>query len=133
MAMVLIKRAYSNSSPRDGTRILVDRIWPRGITKARARIAEWRKDLAPTTALRKWFGHDRTRWNEFCRRYRRELKQSMVELEKLARLSCKRTITLVYGAADQEHNQAVVLKDLIDELAVKLSGKQEIGHESRHK
>lgn len=119
--MILIKRAYSKTSPRDGTRILVDRVWPRGITKERVRIVAWRKDLAPATSLRKWFGHDRARWNEFCRRYRRELKRSKGELEKLARLSRKQTITLVYSAADQEHNQAVVLKDLIDELVLKLS------------
>ena len=124
MAMVLIKRAYSKSSPRDGTRILVDRVWPRGITKERAHIVEWRKELAPTTSLRKWFGHDAARWNQFCRRYRRELKRSKGELEKLAHLSRKQTITLVYSAADQEHNQAVVLKDLIDELILKLSAKR---------
>lgn len=114
--MILIKRVYSQSSPRDGTRILVDRVWPRGITKERARIVEWRKDLAPTTSLRKWFGHDAARWTEFRRRYRRELKRSMAGLEKLAHLSRKQTITLVYGAADQKHNQAVVLKELIDEI-----------------
>ena len=114
--MVLIKRAYSKSSPRDGVRILVDRIWPRGISKHRARIVEWRKDLAPSMALRKWFGHDTARWIEFRRRYRTELKRSKGELEKLARLSSKQTITLVYGAADEEHNQALVLKELIDEL-----------------
>jgi uncharacterized protein YeaO (DUF488 family) len=122
-AMVFTKRAYSTSSPRDGTRILVDRVWPRGITKARARIVEWRKDLAPSTELRQWFGHDPARWSEFRRRYRRELKRSMREIEELARLSRKQTITLVYGAADEEHNQAVVLKGLIDELAVKSSAK----------
>ncbi len=114
--MIRIKRAYSESSLRDGTRILVDRVWPRGITKERARIAEWRKDLAPATSLRKWFGHDPAKWNEFRRRYRRELKPSMDELEKLAHLSRKQTITLVYGAADEKHNQAVVLKQVIDEL-----------------
>ena len=126
MAMVRVKRAYSKSSRRDGTRILVDRVWPRGITKERARIVQWRKDLAPTTSLRKWFGHEPARWNEFCRRYRRELKRSMGELEKLAHRSRKQTITLVYSAADQEHNQAVVLKDLIDKLVLKLSAKEEI-------
>ena len=120
MAMVLIKRAYSKYSPRDGTRILVDRVWPRGITKERARIVEWRKDLAPATSLRKWFGHDAARWTEFRRKYRTELKRSISELKKLARLSRKQTITLVYSAADQEHNQAVVLKDLIDELVPKV-------------
>ena len=115
MAMVRIKRAYSEASPSDGIRILVDRIWPRGITKKRARIVEWRKDLAPSTSLRKWFGHDHARWNLFRRRYRKELKRSMEELQKLAYLSGKRTITLVYSAADEKHNQAVILKELIDE------------------
>ena len=131
--MIRIKRAYRESSPRDGLRILVDRVWPRGITKQRARIVEWRKDLAPTMSLRKWFGHDPARWNMFRRRYRTELKRSMGELEKLAHLSRKQTITLVYGAADQEHNQAVVLRELMSDLAFKLSAKEEIGHESRRK
>ena len=115
MVMVRIKRAYSEASPSDGIRILVDRIWPRGITKKRARIVEWRKDLAPSTSLRKWFGHDPARWNQFRRRYRKELKRSMEELQKLAYLSGKQTITLVYSADDEKHNQAVILKELIDE------------------
>jgi uncharacterized protein YeaO (DUF488 family) len=115
MAMVRIKRAYSEASPGDGIRILVDRVWPRGITKKRARIVEWRKDLAPSTSLRKWFGHDPARWKIFRRRYRTELKRSMEELRKLAYLSGKQTLTLVYSAADEKHNQAVVLKELIDE------------------
>ena len=117
--MIRIKRVYREPSSRDGVRILVDRVWPRGISKERARVVEWRKDLAPTTSLRKWFGHEPARWIEFRRRYRTELTQSgMVdELRKLARRSSKRTMTLVYGAADEAHNQAVVLKELIDELA----------------
>ncbi|MBX3329737.1 MAG: DUF488 family protein [Nitrospira sp.] len=117
--MIRIKRAYSEPSLRDGVRILVDRVWPRGISKERARIVEWRKDLAPSTSLRKWFGHEPGRWTEFRRRYRAELArpEMMDELKKLARLSCKRTITLVYGAADEEHNQAVALKEFLDELA----------------
>ena len=117
--MIRIKRVYSEPSPRDGVRILVDRVWPRGISKERARIAEWRKDLAPSTSLRKWFGHEPARWIEFRRRYQTELSRSgmMEELKKLARPSRNRRITLVYSAADEEHNQAVVLKELIDELA----------------
>ncbi|MGH7207512.1 MAG: DUF488 domain-containing protein [Nitrospiraceae bacterium] len=117
--MTRIKRVYSQPSPRDGVRILVDRVWPRGISKERARIVEWRKDLAPSTLLRKWFGHEPAKWAEFRRRYRTELARAgmMDELKKLARLSRERTITLVYSAADEEHNQAVVLKELIDELA----------------
>src|SRR5437867_12595157 len=117
--MTLIKRVYSAPRPRDGVRILVDRVWPRRITKERARIVDWRKDLAPSTSLRKWFGHEPARWTEFRRRYRTELAESgmMDELKKVARLSRKRMITLVYSAADEKHNQAVVLKELIDELA----------------
>jgi uncharacterized protein YeaO (DUF488 family) len=117
--MIRIKRMYSEPSPRDGVRILVDRVWPRGVSKERARIAEWRKDLAPSTSLRKWFGHEPARWIEFRRRYHTELARSgmMEEVKKLARLSRKRRITLVYSATDEEHNQAVVLKELIDELA----------------
>jgi uncharacterized protein YeaO (DUF488 family) len=117
--MIRIKRVYREPSLEDGVRILVDRVWPRGISKERARVVEWRKDLAPTTSLRKWFGHEPARWIEFRRRYRTELTRSgmMEELRTLARLSLKRTMTLVYSAADEEHNQAVVLKELIDELA----------------
>lgn len=117
--MIRIRRVYREPSSRDGVRILVDRVWPRGISKERAHVVEWRKDLAPTTSLRKWFGHDPARWIEFRKRYRTELTRSgmMEELRTLARLSPKRTMTLVYSAADEEHNQAVVLKELIDELA----------------
>jgi uncharacterized protein YeaO (DUF488 family) len=117
--MIRTKRVYSEPRLRDGVRILVDRVWPRGISKERARIVEWRKDLAPTTSLRKWFGHEPAKWIEFRRRYRTELTRSgmMDELKKLARLSSKRTITLVYSAADEEHNQAVALKEWLDELS----------------
>ena len=117
--MIRIKRVYSGSSARDGARILVDRVWPRGFSKERARIDEWRKELAPSTVLRKWFGHDPAKWTEFRKRFRTELTQSgmMDELMKLARLSRKRTITLVYSAADEEHNQAVALKEWLDELS----------------
>jgi len=119
--MIRIRRVYSEPSSRDGVRILVDRVWPRGISKERAHIVEWRKDLAPTTSLRKWFGHEPVRWIEFRRRYRTELARSEMrdELKKLARLSRKRTITLVYSAADADHNQAVVLMELLEELLSK--------------
>jgi uncharacterized protein YeaO (DUF488 family) len=94
-------------------------VWPRGFSKDRAKIDEWRKELAPSTVLRKWFGHDHATWTEFRRRFRTELTQSgmMDDPMKLARLSRKRTITLVYRAADEEHNQAVVLKEWLDELS----------------
>lgn len=115
---ILIKRVYAEPSPGDGVRILVDRVWPRGMTKQRARIDAWRKELGPSTELRQWFGHDPAKWKEFRSRYRRELSQpGLVEaLEELARLARERTVTLVYSASDEEHNQAVVLKEWLDEL-----------------
>ena len=116
--MIRIKRVYSEPSERDGLRILVDRVWPRGFSKQRARIDAWRKDLAPSTPLRKWFGHNPAKWIGFRKRYRIELKNSdqAEALKELARLSRHRTMTLVYGAADEEHNQAVLLKELLDKL-----------------
>jgi uncharacterized protein YeaO (DUF488 family) len=116
--MIRIKRVYRKPSPRDGVRILVDRLWPRGVAKKRARVDEWRKELAPSTALRKWFGHDHAKWIGFRRRYRTELTASeqMSALKALAKLSRHRTITLLYSAADEEHNQAVFLKELLDTL-----------------
>ena len=116
--MVQIKRVYREPSTRDGLRILVDRVWPRGISKERAHIADWRKELAPSTALRKWFGHDPTKWQEFRKRYHAELNRALQRqaLKDLAGLCQRRKVTLVYSAADQEHNQAVVLKELLEDL-----------------
>jgi uncharacterized protein YeaO (DUF488 family) len=116
--MIHTKRVYNAPSRRDGIRILVDRVWPRGVSKKRARIDAWRKELAPSTPLRKWFGHDPAKWARFRHRYRRELMESnhVSTLKELARLSRHTTITLVYGAADREHNQAVILKELLDKL-----------------
>jgi uncharacterized protein YeaO (DUF488 family) len=119
--MVRIKRVYSAPSLRDGIRILIDRVWPRGVTKKRARIDTWRKEFAPSTPLRKWFGHDPARWSEFRKRYRIELNQSsqLDALNTLAQRSSRKTITLVYSAADEKHNQAVVLMELLEELVSK--------------
>jgi uncharacterized protein YeaO (DUF488 family) len=116
--MIKIKRVYETPSAGDGMRILVDRVWPRGISKERAHLADWRKDLAPSTPLRKWFGHDPAKWKEFRDRYRTELKGSgqLDALKELARLSRRKTVTLVYGAADDKHNQAVALKEFLDEI-----------------
>jgi uncharacterized protein YeaO (DUF488 family) len=117
--MIQVKRAYEKPSAHDGTRILVDRLWPRGVKKEVAHIQEWRKDLAPSDALRRWFKHDTDKWSEFRRRYRKELAKGgqMEELRRLAGIATRKRITLVYGAADEQHNQAVVLKELLDELA----------------
>lgn len=116
--MIKLKRAYQEPSPRDGMRILVDRLWPRGIKKEAAHIQEWRKDLAPSDALRRWFKHDPAKWSEFRKRYRKELGggNTKEELRRLAALAKRKRITLVYGAADEQHNHAVVLKERLDEL-----------------
>lgn len=116
--MVRIKRIYSEPSKRDGLRILVDRIWPRGVSKNMAHIDEWRKELAPSTALRKWFGHDPVKWVDFLTRYRKELTESggIDALKQLAQRSRGKTVTLVYASADEQHNQAVALKEFTRQL-----------------
>lgn len=115
--MIKIKRAYDPNDKDDGTRILVDRLWPRGVSKERAKIDRWAKDLSPSTELRKWFAHDPEKWPEFQERYRRELREHEDTLRDIAASSRKRTVTLIYGARDNEHNEAVVLRDVIQELA----------------
>ena len=116
---VQLKRAYDPPSPRDGTRILVDRLWPRGISKAKARVDLWLKDVAPSTALRQWFGHDPARWSEFRRRYRAELRRQPDALAQLRALARRGRVTLVFGARDERRNQAVVLKDLLADRGAK--------------
>jgi uncharacterized protein YeaO (DUF488 family) len=116
--MIQIKRVYSESGKQDGFRILVDRVWPRGFSRERVNVDEWRKELAPSTALRKWFGHDPAKWAGFRERYRKELVESggIDALKELAQRSHHKTITLVYGSADEQHNQAVALKEFADRL-----------------
>lgn len=106
-----IKRVYEKSSKADGKRILVDRLWPRGLTKEKADIDLWLKDIAPTTALRKWFGHDPDKWKEFQKRYHLELKKNKEQVSLLNEEIKKGEVTLVYGARDEEHNEARVLKE----------------------
>ena len=110
---VKLKRAYERVSASDGTRILIDRLWPRGVKKVDAAIDQWAKDLSPSTALRKWFGHDPARWQEFRSRYAQEVHQNPEQLEKLRTLARKGPITLVFSAHDEVHNDAVVLRDLL--------------------
>ena len=109
-ATVRQKRAYEPPASSDGTRILVDRLWPRGVRKADAALDGWVKEIAPSTELRKWFGHDPERWPEFRRRYARELDSHADEIERLRALARKAPVTLVFGARDEEHNDAVVLR-----------------------
>jgi uncharacterized protein YeaO (DUF488 family) len=104
-----LKRAYEPSSSSDGRRILVDRLWPRGLSREKAAIDEWVKEAAPSTGLRQWFGHDPARWPEFRRRYRRELTGHADIVRGIASLASRRRVTLVFGARDESHNDAVVL------------------------
>lgn len=110
---IKLKRAYERPDAGDGTRILIDRLWPRGIRKSDAAIDQWAKDIAPSTALRKWFGHDPARWQEFRRRYAAEVRQHPEMLEQLRALARRGPVTLVFAAHDETYNDAVVLRDLL--------------------
>ena len=110
---VKIKRVYEPPDERDGKRILVDRLWPRGLSKQSAKIDLWLKDVAPSTELRTWFGHDPEKWADFQRRYRAELHEDHEALAILKSEVAQGPVTLLYGAKDEEHNQAVVLQNIL--------------------
>lgn len=118
---ITVKRAYEAPEERDGRRILVDRVWPRGVRKDELRLDAWYRDLAPSTELRKWFAHDPERWSEFQKRYAAELKraQSRERIRELAALGKRGKVTLIYSARDEEHNQAIVLRDYLKRLIAK--------------
>lgn len=116
---IQVKRAYEPASRGDGFRVLVDRVWPRGVSKDELHVREWAKDIAPSTQLRQWFGHDPSRWSEFRDRYKKELandaaRDAIRDIIKDAKDT--KTITLIYGAKDTEHNQAIVLRDMFERL-----------------
>lgn len=111
---IRLKRIYDPSSAEDGARILVDGMWPRGIRKADARIDAWMRDIAPSTGLRKWFGHDPARWDEFRSRYHAELDERPALVEELRARVAGGTVTLCYAARDREHNNAVALKEYLE-------------------
>jgi uncharacterized protein YeaO (DUF488 family) len=120
--MIKIKRAYQPAEEADGFRILVDRLWPRGISKEKAMIDLWLKDIAPSNDLRKWFSHNVKKWSEFKTRYLEELKTKRTLMEHIKNLEKEKgTLTLIYAAKDEEHNNALVLKD-------KLRGFKTINH-----
>ena len=108
---VAIKRVYEPAADDDGRRILVDRLWPRGLTKEKAAVDLWLKEIAPSAEVRKWFGHDPEKWSEFQRRYRAELDSNEEAVQTLKQAIGKGPATLVYGAHDEQHNQAVALRD----------------------
>ena len=110
---VRLKRAYDPPSDDDGVRVLVDRLWPRGLRKSDAAIDHWMKDVAPSTDLRRWFGHEPSRWNEFRRRYRSELSHKPEVVNELKALARKRPITLIFAARDKLHNEAIVLRGVL--------------------
>jgi uncharacterized protein YeaO (DUF488 family) len=112
---IRIKRIYEAASDTDGSRILIDRLWPRGMSKEHARLDGWEKGVAPSDELRKWFQHKAERWAEFQDRYRAELKGKGSELDALAAIARSGTLTLLYGASDEEHNNAVVLREILIE------------------
>ena len=112
-AMIKIKRIYESASPDDGRRIYVDRLWPRGMKKEEVKIDEWLKDISPSDGLRKWFGHDPSKYAEFKRRYTKELREHSEILERVRKEARKETVTLLFSAKDVEHNNASVLKELL--------------------
>ena len=113
---IKVKRVYEKPNREDGVRILVDRLWPQGLTKEKAAVDLWLKNIAPSTALRKWFDHDPNKWKEFMRRYRLELKQNKEQILVLKEQAKRGTVTLLYGAKDEEHNEALVLEEFIKQL-----------------
>ena len=113
MATVKIKRVYEKSDENDGVRILVDRLWPRGLTKEKAKIDRWLKDIAPTDGLRKWFDHKEGRWDEFKKRYTKELTKNKDIIKELKGISKNKIVSLLYAAKDAERNNAIVLFDFL--------------------
>ena len=112
--MVTIKRIYEPNNPQDGCRVLVDRLWPRGVSKEKAALDLWMKDIGPSTELRQWFGHDPAKWAGFQKKYREELKGKNEMLDELRNLAKDNgQLTLLYGARDQEHNEAVIIAELL--------------------
>ncbi|HEV3413674.1 MAG TPA: DUF488 domain-containing protein [Puia sp.] len=114
---VRIKRVYEQAEKADGYRILIDRLWPRGLSKEKAHVDKWLKEVAPSTELRKWFQHDPKKWAQFCTKYREELKGSVALTELQDDIHRHKSVTLLFGAKDEQHNDAVALRDLIGEQA----------------
>jgi uncharacterized protein YeaO (DUF488 family) len=113
--MIRLKRIYESPKPQlgDGKRVLVDRLWPRGLSKGEVVVDEWIKEIAPSVSLRKWFAHDPAKWQEFKKRYRQELSEKSEILERIRTESTRGTVTLLYSAKDTEHNNAAVLKEFL--------------------
>ena len=115
MKTINIKRVYDDKSKDDGYRVFIDRLWPRGVSKDEAHFDEWLKDLAPSTELRKWFDHDPDRFEEFRKRYKKQLEEHKAELDKLRSKAKSEKVTLLFAAKDTEMNNAVVVKEVLEE------------------
>ena len=111
---IAVKRVYEPAAKADGYRVLIDRLWPRGLKKEAVPLDQWAKELAPSTALRQWFGHDPVRWDGFRHRYASELDTAAEHWRPLAERAARRPVTLLYGAHDEEHNNAVALKAYLE-------------------
>lgn len=116
MNSIVIKRIYEDASENDGYRILVDRLWPRGISKQRAKLDEWNKTIAPSTELRRWFGHKEERFEEFAKHYEEELLLQNEELQRVKKIAEKKQVTLLYAAKDAQINHAIILKNSLIKL-----------------
>ena len=114
--MIKIKRIYEQPDPADGQRLLVDRLWPRGLSKEQAGVDRWLKEIAPSDELRRWFGHDPGKWQEFRSRYMGELEAQRELLDQLADLARGQTVTLLYAAKDEAQNNAVVLREVLERI-----------------
>ena len=125
MGKILVKRVYEPAAKSDGFRVLVDRLWPRGISKSDVKLDLWLRDIGPSTALRKWFNHDPARWVEFQRRYHTELKTKRELLGELKAHAKKGSVTLLYSAKDEQHNQAVALRSFLSKRQASSSGEME--------
>lgn len=112
--MIRLKRAYEEPSPTDGARILVERLWPRGLTKAGAKLDLWLKDVAPSSELRQWFGHEPAKWDSFRQRYWEELRVAGEAVDLLRQKAAEGTVTFIYAARDEEHNGALALKQFLE-------------------
>jgi len=117
--MIQLQRAYDQPASQDGTRLLVERLWPRGVKKISLQIDDWLKEAAPSTELRKWFSHDPAKWNEFRRRYFAELKSNPEAWKPIVEAAHRGTVTLIYSSHDTEHNNAVALKEFIEHRLLK--------------
>lgn len=116
MKPIIIKRIYEEPSTTDGYRLLIDRIWPRGISKEKAKLNEWNKEIAPSTELRKWFDHKEERFDAFASKYKKELSENDLELHRIKKITQELQLCLLYGAKNEKFNQAVVLKEVLENL-----------------